>query len=366
MKCRLVTERNELDGLRSGWHALSDGGPQAPPEGDVTAGWEWTTSLVDAFLPDGGWAVVVAEDERGVAGVLPVYRVARAQVNEVASQVAHIGVLHASRPGLLLRDDDPEVLRVMLDHVADFMPRWAVLDLEVVEGSRAAGALEAVRSTCLASEVVQRDTCLYADMGDDFEVYLQGLKSGFRSELRRRERRLHERGSVELQVFDSAQSVGQFWALVEEVERQSWKHEAGTAITTQPMQERFYRLAVPRLAAAGKLLSAVLTVDGAPVAHRFSVAAGSTALGLKTSYCDEWKAYGPATVMQMLYMRAVHARGVRVFDFTGVADAHKRQWTDREYVRTRRRIYRRSVRGGVLRGRAALAGYLRRLSKQAS
>ena len=139
------------------------------------------------------------------------------------------------------------------------------------------------------------------------------------------------------------------------IERNSWKHAAGTSISRKPEQDRFYQALLPHAARAGQWLSALLTLDGEPIAHRLSIAENGVALGLKTSYVDTMKKYSPASVLQWIYLQHVHKLGIRCFDFSGETESHKMQWTSNTYSLTGMRLFRSTARGQFARLRNQMA-----------
>lgn len=358
MRFDLITHKSELDRLESDWARLLAEDSSRPPGMDASMSLAWHRALIDSYLPQGGWRIVVACDEDGVAGILPLYDSAAADPAGRHDAMAQLGQIHSGRSGFLVRGGRSETLREMLSFVDREFRDWATLDVRVVEGGRSDRMLrEALRDTSVAP--FSWETSPYVELPEDLQDFVAGLKAGVRTELRRRERRLREAGDLQLKIYDRPETVQDFWSAALDIERNSWKEREGTSITAIPRQQHFYEVLLPKVARSGLLLSGLLCLDGRPIAHRLSIASGDVALALKTSYREDCKAHSPATVMQWLYMQEIHRRGLRVFDLTGTSDEHKLRWTERTYTQTSYRIFRRSLAGTVARIRFAAGVRLR-------
>lgn len=367
MKIEVIRRRGDIDKLYSDWNAFLRDDSRTPDGMDITSGFEWTTSLLDAFLGEEvPWFVLVASDARGVAGILPMYRVRSSGGSVWPRDIAPMTQLYGGRNGFLLRTDAPHALRAMLRYLHRSIDGWHSMHLRVVDGSRSERALDdALNGALSCMEPYNRETSPFVRLPDDLDTYLGSLKTGFRTELQRRERRLRDVGRLEFRVYDSPEQVDAYWKDIISVELQSWKEAAGSSITRKAEQDRFYRTLLPRAAGAGQLLGGLLLLDDRPIAYRLSVVSGDTALGLKTSYAENVKAFAPATVLQWMYLREMHRRGLRVFDFTGTCDPHKMRWGCDTYAQTTYRIYRQSVGGALAQvGRRALSA-VRKLAAHA-
>lgn len=364
LRIEVLADRAALDHISDAWNALALEDATPPLGQDATATYEWHRALLDAFLPDDGrWLVLVARDDRGLAGILPVYRSQLRKGLARPGEIAVLTELFGGRNGFLVRSSDASVLQALLRHLIDHVDGWDSLRMHLVCGSRSERMLTAALGGT-GTFVVAEEVSPILTMPDDLDDYLRSLQPSFRSELRRREKRLHEAGSLEFEMFDSPARTAEYWQAVQEIERQSWKEAAGSALTASLEQQRFYQALLPRAAAAGQWLSGLLRLDGRPVAYRMSVVFAGTAIGLKTSYVQDMKAYSPATVLQWMYLREIHRRGIRVFDFTGLCEPHKTRWTDDTYTLRTHRIFRRSPGGQLARLRHELGAQARRIIKQ--
>jgi CelD/BcsL family acetyltransferase involved in cellulose biosynthesis len=136
--------------------------------------------------------------------------------------------------------------------------------------------------------------------------------------------------------------------VVLEIERSSWKHEHGTAITAVSHQTGFYRDLCLGARAAGRLHLQWLTLDGKPAAYNLGYVRNGSYHYLKTSYDAKLRQLSPATYLRARLIAGLIDRGVRHFDFPGEPYEWEAQWTDSIRWRKVITMYRQTLRGRTL------------------
>jgi CelD/BcsL family acetyltransferase involved in cellulose biosynthesis len=161
----------------------------------------------------------------------------------------------------------------------------------------------------------------------DFDSYLRTLAHRRRSELRRRRRRLAERGQLEFKVETGGEQLDALLAEGFAVEGSGWKTEQGTAILSRPETSVFYRLVAAWAAERGSLRLAFLRLDGRPIAFHFTIEEGGSAYQLKGGYDPEFRELAPGQLLVEDMLRWAFERGLRTYEFLGADEAFKLDWT---------------------------------------
>ncbi|MBV6422417.1 MAG: hypothetical protein NAOJABEB_00198 [Steroidobacteraceae bacterium] len=344
------------------WWRHSATATTEPPSGtDATMAPEWHVALHRAFLPRQRSIVLVAQSDAGqMQAALPVYRRMTRSLARAGETISILSELYGGRVTFITTTAARDVVVALLERLGQNFPTWSCLEMTLVDGNAHTDSfLSAARGCGCHIESEALPASPYIALPASFDEYLTTLKPGFRTEMRRGERRLREIGTLTQKIFSHPNEVDEFWAAVCRVERESWKETAGTSITTNPSQERFYREYLPIGAAAGQLCAPVLYLDGRPIAHKICVLQHGVASILKMSYVDEFRRYYPSTVLLAGYLRNITGARARYLDFMGVRDDFKLRWTNLTYTRTRHLIYRPSLRGQIDRTRHLL---MRRIS----
>ncbi|HEX6713038.1 MAG TPA: GNAT family N-acetyltransferase [Thermoleophilaceae bacterium] len=167
----------------------------------------------------------------------------------------------------------------------------------------------------------------YVRLEGSYDDYEHTLAQRRRSELRRRRRRLAERGALTFHVEEGGERLDLLLAEGFAVEGSGWKTEQGTAIVSRPETEAFYRYVGAWAAPRGSLRLAFLRLDGRPIAFHFTIEEGGSAYQLKGGYDPEFRELAPGQLLVQDMIRWAFERGLHTYEFLGADEAFKLDWT---------------------------------------
>jgi CelD/BcsL family acetyltransferase involved in cellulose biosynthesis len=180
----------------------------------------------------------------------------------------------------------------------------------------------------LAGLVRDGHASYFLELPTSFDEYLAARSSKFRNHLKRVERKVAGESEASVTDYAVADEVDRAYDLLLEIERASWKHEHGTAISAVPHQVGFYRELCRGAAARGRLHLQVLSFGGRPAAYNLGYICNSTYFYLKTSYVEAWRQLGVATWLRAYLIRSLIDRRLRYMDFPAEPYEWERQWTE--------------------------------------
>jgi CelD/BcsL family acetyltransferase involved in cellulose biosynthesis len=187
----------------------------------------------------------------------------------------------------------------------------------------------------------------YVIIDGDYDAYEKTLAQRRRSELRRRRRRLAERGELTFEIADGKERLDGLLAEGFGVEGSGWKIEEGTAIVSRPETEAFYRYVAQWAAPRGSLRLAFLRLDGKPIAFHFTIEEGGSAYQLKGGYDPAFREFAPGQLLVQDMIRWAFARRLRTYEFLGADEAFKLDWTASLRERIALHAFPRSASGAV-------------------
>ena len=167
----------------------------------------------------------------------------------------------------------------------------------------------------------------YVEIAGAWDAYLQALPRRMRSELRRRRRRLEERGELALDVGTGDEGLARLLDEGFAVETSGWKAHAGTAIVSRPDTLAFYTSAARWAAERGSLRLAFLRLDGRPLAFHFTIEDGGVAYQLKGGYDPAFRELAPGMLLIQDMLAWAFARGLHTYEFLGADEDFKLGWT---------------------------------------
>ncbi len=335
-----------IEPLRDEWDDLATRACAAP---FLRPGWfeAWQTG----FRRE-GLEVLVARREGSLIGVMPLHRnrgVTRSATNH-----------HSALFGPLA--PDPEASVVLAERVFSRAGhRVSLFLLDPNADSTEALRTAAMESGCrLTEDEAMRSP--YIEVNGDFDRYERAMPGRFRSELRRRRRRLEEEGRLRLQVADGTEDLDRLLDEGFRLEGAAWKRSAGTAISSRAETRRFYRELAAWAQREGLLRLAFLRIDGRPIAFDISLETPTTHYLVKTGYDPDFRHAAPGTIIRREMIARAFAEGLRTYEFLGHDEPWKLRWTSA----SRRRMTLRAFPGSAC-GRLnwVTATRLRPLAKRA-
>lgn len=167
----------------------------------------------------------------------------------------------------------------------------------------------------------------FVTIDGDYESFLAGASRNLRGDVRRRRRRrLEEAGALTLDVVDGGHDLDKLLDEGFAIEGSGWKTEAGTAINSSPITERFYREVAAWAAATGVLRLCYLRLDGRCIAFQYNVVAEGVLYDLKGGYDTAYERFSPGKVLHAAMLRHSFEDRLRRYEFLGVAEPYKLHW----------------------------------------
>lgn len=308
-----VTIRDDPGSFEDEWEALADRTSASP---FVRPG--WIKAWRDSF-GRGNHLHVVASRGEEIVGVLPLER----RKGTIESPTNW----HTPEFGPVATDDD--VAREMIEELFSLGARrrsLAFVDSSQWLASQWEPEARAARFRPLV-RVLQRSP--YVDTSVSWESYEQTLGKKLRTEIRRRRRRLEERGHLRVEVHSGGERLD---ALLDEgfrIEEAAWKGSEGTAINSDKPTRDFY-FAVARWGAAqGWLRLAFLRLDDSNLAFDLSLETADAHYLLKTGYDPTYRKFAPGMLMRYEMLKSAFDGGLSSYEFLGSNNPWKLEWTDK-------------------------------------
>ncbi len=340
MRLRLIEDWAEIRKRADEWNSLLDG--SAPEHKFLT--FEWCDALRRAHAPQGAAPVLVAEEAGRLAAVWPLVLV-RHRLGGVVPCRLLADPSHWFSPhhGIACAGNCAETLLECLKFLHEHLPHWDVLEVSrLVENGEAHRAIEtACRQLGLPFEGRPGSASPYLPLDGTWEGYLAACSSKFRSDLKRCEKSVSQLGQVEYHFHSDPAELARTYEHIIEIERQSWKHASGSAISARPWEDAFYRELVERAGPRGWLEATLLTVDDQPIAHDLGLIYRGRYACLKTSFVERVRSANVGKTLRRRIIESHYARGIREHDLLGEAEPWKMQWTRALRPHVSLTIYRR-------------------------
>ncbi len=236
---------------------------------------------------------------------------------------------HSFRFQMLLRRGEEESVHAAWRYLGKRPRPWHMLEFE-----RFPTGFAADRELMLCARngghnvgVWRGGTSPFLTLHGTWETYLASLKPKFRSNLRNRLKRLQKLGTVSHEVVtarkECAAALGDAFA----IERSGWKGEEKSAIASDPALTRFYTEWGDLAADRGWLRLWFLRIGERRVAFEYDVEYKRVLYCMKIGYDSELHPYSPGQTLKAAVLEGAFQEGIREYDFLGVMDEAKGDWT---------------------------------------
>src|SRR5258706_5988814 len=139
---------------------------------------------------------------------------------------------------------------------------------------------------------------LWRERNDRNTLTESAVPGDLRRRLRRKERRLSERGRVEHVAMRPEDDIGRWIDDFLRIEASGWKGQSGSALASSEGDRRYFTEIATSAFHRGRLLMLGLNFDGFAIARRCAFVAGEGSFAFKTAYDEEFADFSPGAMLE--------------------------------------------------------------------
>jgi len=334
-----------IESLGDEWRALCAEGPSSDPF--FRPG--WIAAYLRAFEPKARLRIVVVRADGRVRLILPLLEERSTLRGFPVRKLRAAAGVHSCRFDLVRGQGDAEPwIHAAWSHLRQ-TGGWDVIEICDVP---AGGAVERLAAHAAADGhptgawESMRTPYVRLSGAKDVDEILKRTGSHFRANLRRRRRRLEEKGALRMRRIDGAdpEALSRFY----ELERMGWKGDRGTAIDCDRRTRQFYDEIARWGAAEGILSLRALELDGRAIAMHYGLTSGGRYLLPKPAYDPSLSSCSPGQLLLHEVLRDGIEHGLTEFDFLGPWMEWKADWTQDVRPHHWHYVFRRGALGKAL------------------
>lgn len=322
----ILSSIEDFKSICADWNALVVEEPASLQGQDATSTYEWFETIHSAFLEAVGARVIVARSRGELIGVLPV----------IASRQEYLGPrlrvateLNGGRNTPPMREPKADVYAALLGGLDQAFPGWTSIQMTMpANNDDAKVVICAGTSNGYAGAFEPNQESPFFPLLESADVFRSGISKSVLQMLRTSRNKFAKIGVLSFREYTDEQDADKLMQLVLRIEEQSWKHEAGSAITAQPRQEAFYRALFPRAMKAKLLHAEVLMLEDEPIAYNVGLIHKRVFACLKHSNVQTYEKLSPVYLVNESLFEKLRLKGVVTFDFMGLAEPHKLRWSE--------------------------------------
>jgi len=347
LSVEIIEGRDAFCGLEREWNAALARGPRDEP----MLRHEWMRATIENFAPGATLRTFLARAGREIHAAVPLI-----EQRERGADTCLVPMVtwatpcndHSQRGGVLFGRRGDEALRAIWDKLVETpgwdrlrvrdlpqgAPEWKLREMAEKAGYPC-GLWASLRSPYLTlpgapapAEKTKGKVAPLPKSDARHEQIEAALDGKFRQNLRRRRRRLAEKGEVKYLVVGGKDAPELDVALADffDIEASGWKGRGGTAIALRPELVGFYTQIARDAARRGALRMGFLELAGKRIAAHMSIVHAGRHFLLKLGYDESFHEYSPGQQLVSDAIRDACATGLREFDFLGPCMDWKLDW----------------------------------------
>jgi CelD/BcsL family acetyltransferase involved in cellulose biosynthesis len=328
LKVDVVREPEQFNALAPEWDGLVD----RCGVDRVFLAHTWFETWWESFGAGNDLHVVTVRDRGELVALAPMMRTRASIYGVKVHAIQAICNPHTPRYDFVIgNNQDPWLYRLIWNQLVQHEAYDAIVLTQIPEGSRTIATMEslAMQRGWLTGQWVA-PASPYIPLDSGYEAFFENLKNGLRYNLIKRYERLRRKGPVDVEIITDPADVPAAMEDGLRIEAAAWKGAEGTAILCDPVVTEFYTRLAKREAELGQLRLCFLRFRGKRIAFSYLLYKGKKLYGIKIGYDPEYHAYSPGNMLLNLNLQRACAQGIQEYDFLGVDDEWKFEWTKRK------------------------------------
>lgn len=336
---------DDLAGLKQAWNELAREDPATLHGMDGSSTLEWFLAIRAAFDEVRDAHVIVLGDRANPLGIFSVVRQGKSLLG---TRLALATEVLGGRNGFLVANHDPLLLRHFLAALPALFGNWVSLKCSLVADSPSEKLLlETCREGGYRAVSAPSWESPYFPICPDDDSFMADVSKSLKQNMRTSLNKYRDLHVISYKDFFRDGDPDELLDLVLRIERQSWKHEKGDAVSNSPRQERFYREIFRIGLPAGLVAAKAMFADDEPIAFNIGVTHQSVFSCLKHSNIETHDKFSPSYLLNLELIRTLRGMGILTYDFKGRTTPHKTRWSrlSATYQRRTWTIYPPGLRG---------------------
>jgi len=326
LQIEVITDLERFDALAGEWDGLVNRSGME----SLFLSQAWLRTWWEAFAGDKQLEILTLRNDGELVGAVPMMRSRDRFYGVKVDSLHSIYNPHTPRFDFITAPGwAEEVYRTVWDYLSHRTDCEMIALSQVPDESPTIPAIERLAHAdgWLSGQWIARPSP-YIPLGCTHDELLKRLKGGYRYNLRKRYERLCKVGPVDVEVITAKDLVREAMQDGLRIEAAAWKGESGTAIVSDPAVTEFYIRLAERQADVGQLRLSFLRVGGKRISFSYILRSDNKVYGVKIGYDPKFHTYSPGNMLLNLVLQDACANGLAEYDFLGVDDEWKMDWTE--------------------------------------
>ncbi len=306
---------------------------------------EWTQALLETHLRDARFFLVVLKRSDEIVGIVPMCIRKARRFGLSLLTLMPVAEYFNTHSDLLLTEISDELIEALLQVLSGSKYEWDIFRMNrLVESNplvkRIASGLR--KRSAFRFDLRKAEPSFFIELDGSYEEFLAKRSTNFRHKLKSVAKRINALADVTFSKTEDFKKFADAYEIILSIEKNSWKHPHGTAITCSEKQREFYRVLGQSAFDKGRLRLCILRRNGDPIAFEMGLVKNKKYYGVHGSYDEKFKNENPGTALFARFIEDLCHDGINEYDWFGEPFEFQSRWTDKLRRHTSLLIYNKT------------------------
>jgi CelD/BcsL family acetyltransferase involved in cellulose biosynthesis len=329
IKIVLITTSEALEELRSDWGNLH---AQCAPQ-DVFLSWEWLSAWWSSYHAGKDlWLVTARDEAEQLTGLAPLMLI-RQRENGIPLRILRtLGNPNSDVGGFLVRDGDAQTLSALCDFIVQQKAEWDALELNEFQSDLPAtrAIVEHFRGAGLNVQT-KTGPHYYLPTEGGWDDFFKQLSPKLRQNLRRRQRRAEETGTVLYTRAKGSEVTWEHFLTIFEINKTGNFPD----LYRSEKDQQFHRAILERMQGRDWIEIHIFSLNGEALAYQYGFEINGRYEDWRRGFSESYPQLSSGKMLMGLSLEHQFKSGYREVDFLRGAHEYKADWKPvaREYLK---------------------------------
>jgi CelD/BcsL family acetyltransferase involved in cellulose biosynthesis len=323
MKIREINRLENFLALEKEWNNFLETVDPNP----LFSEWEWLSTWWKLFGNNKRLLVLLAEENNKIVGIAPLMFSVDDIYGFRIGKIEFIGTPDSGCHDFILGEKREECIRLFIKYLDNYYEKWTYIKLsDIQETSKSIKLLTGLSGNSRRIRVRMINDCPYISLPKSFDTFYSSLNYAFIKDIKRRQKRLQEKYSIEFKEYSNSEMVKSGMEILFNLHQKYWVSKGETGAFDNPKFRNFYSDVASLFSEKGMLFLCSLLADGAPVAivcgFRYRSKLWCVSFGREISF----DRYGVGNLLILHVLKKFIEEGFTEFSFGRGDEAYKYRW----------------------------------------
>lgn len=293
---------------------------------------DWTQALLETHLQDARFFLLILRGSTEILGIVPLCIRKVRKFGLSLLTLIPISEYFNTHSDLLLTNSSEELIELLLQSLSNLKYKWDIFRMNrFVETNPILDriACNLKRNSDFNFDIRRAEPSFFIQLGNSYSDFLEKKSANFRHKLKSVVKKIYSVGDVSFLRIQDFRKFSDAYDIILSIEKNSWKHQHGTAITCSEKQREFYRSLGQSAFNKGWFRLCILKLNGNPIAFEMGLVKDKKYYGIHGSYDEKFKKENPGTVLFARFIEDLFDDGIKEYDWFGEPFEFQRRWTDK-------------------------------------